>query len=133
MYFTQTRSYVFNGVHLCQRYVVSNGVKQVGVFVTHSFYGVHWWTFVSIICRMLRWHYFCGALGYAHDITLLAPILSGLKYMLNICHQFAEAYGVCLIRPKASYCFLVDRTPDLVYMYLVLSLIVLLLSYWKAW
>ena len=32
---------------------------------------------------------FCGALGYTNDIT---P--SSLKYMLNICHQFAEAYDV---------------------------------------
>ena len=41
---------------------------------------------------MLHWQYFCGALGDEDDITLLAPILSSFKYMLNICHQFNEAY-----------------------------------------
>ena len=38
-----------------------------------------------------------GALGYADDITLLAPTSPSLKYMLNICHQSADEYDVLLL------------------------------------
>ena len=48
----------------------------------------------------------CGALGYPDDIALLAPTLSSLKYMLNICHQFAEAYDVMFNSSKRKLLFL---------------------------
>ena len=54
---------------------------------------------------MLQWEYFCGALGYADDITLLAPTLSSLKYKLNICHQFAQAYDVMFNSSKNKFLF----------------------------
>ena len=55
---------------------------------------------------MLHWQYFCGALGYSDDITLLAPTLSSLKYMLNICYQFSKAYDVIFNSTKCKLlCF----------------------------
>ena len=47
----------------------------------------------------------CGALGHADDITLLAPTVSSLKYVLNICHQFAEVYDVMLNLSKCKLLF----------------------------
>jgi hypothetical protein len=54
-------------------------------------------------------HYY-GALGYADDLTLLSPSVSGLRAMLNICEEFAEEYSVkynaektvCLLFNKAD-------------------------------
>ena len=37
---------------------------------------------------------FCGALGYADDVVILAPTLYSLMAMLDICSQFAECYDV---------------------------------------
>ena len=41
----------------------------------------------------------------ADDITLLAPTLSSLKYMLNICHQFAEVYHIMFNSSKSKLLF----------------------------
>jgi hypothetical protein len=39
-------------------------------------------------------HIFCGALGYADDVILLAPTLYSLRSMLQICENFSEEYDV---------------------------------------
>jgi hypothetical protein len=39
-------------------------------------------------------HIFFGALGYADDMTLLAPTVQGLVRMLNICEKFGLQYDV---------------------------------------
>jgi hypothetical protein len=35
-------------------------------------------------------HRFAGALGYADDVTLIAPSVSGMKKMLSICEDFTS-------------------------------------------
>ena len=35
---------------------------------------------------------FCGAFGYAEDIMLLSPSVSGLHNMLDCCSEFASTY-----------------------------------------
>ena len=47
----------------------------------------------------------CEALRHADDFTFLAPTLSSLKYMLNICHQFAEAYDVMFNSSRSKVLF----------------------------
>ena len=37
---------------------------------------------------------FMGGLGYADDAVLLAPTLSSMKEMLNICDAFGKKYNV---------------------------------------
>ena len=44
---------------------------------------------------------YCGALGYADDVVLLAPTCSTLTQMLNVCEQFADRYNV-LFNPAKS-------------------------------
>ena len=34
------------------------------------------------------------ALGYADDVTLMSPIIRGLKQMVNICETFAAEYDI---------------------------------------
>jgi len=102
--FAKTRAYVSNGLHLCEPYVLFLMVQSRVGFVNHTSHDINLQTVVSIIgCHtwMLHWQCLYGLLGYADYITLLALIFSGLKYMLNICHQFTEPYDVMLNSSKS--------------------------------
>ena len=44
---------------------------------------------------------FLGVFGYADDLTLLCPTLSGLQEMLNVCEDFAKDYNI-LFNPSKS-------------------------------
>ena len=47
--------------------------------------------------------HFCGAFGYADDIMLLSPSVSGLQNMLDCCSEFASTYNV-KFNPSKSKC-----------------------------
>ena len=54
----------------------------------------------------IGWHvglHFCGAFGYADDIMLLSPRVSGLQNMLGCCSEFASTYNV-KFNPSKSKC-----------------------------
>ena len=61
-------------------------------------------------------NHFYGALSYADDLTLLAPSVTGLKKMLQVCEKFGQDYGVAY-NPVKSVCMLFSRkvmnTPDI--------------------
>ena len=48
--------------------------------------------------------HFCGAFGYADDIMLLSPSVSGLQNMLDCCSEFAYSIPIMLnlIRIKVN-------------------------------
>ena len=46
----------------------------------------------GIGCHVVRTY--AGAFGYADDVALLAPSLSGLKRMLKICKDYTEEYNI---------------------------------------
>jgi len=48
-------------------------------------------------------HLFYGALGYADDLSLLAPSIYGLKKMLQICEEFGMKCDV-MFNPKKTVC-----------------------------
>ncbi len=84
---------------------VSNGVKQGGVLspILFTVYIDELLTRLSnarLGCHV--GNIFCGALGYADDITLLAPTLSSLKSMLSICQKFAQSYDVLFNSSKSK-------------------------------
>ena len=37
---------------------------------------------------------FCGAFGYANDVTLLAPTRQGLQVLLGICEDFSSSHSL---------------------------------------
>ena len=91
---------------------VTNGVKQGGVLspllftvyidelllgLKNSSYGCH------------IGHIFCGALGYADDVVLLAPTASALRKMLHICEEYSSKYNVTFNTSKTK---LIVCTPD---------------------
>ena len=86
-------------------YSVSNGVKQGGV-MSPILFTVY---IDELLHRLsearLGYHIgktFCGAFGYADDISLLSPSLSSLRAMLDICKHFAESYDVLFNSSKSK-------------------------------
>ena len=87
---------------------VSNGVKQGGVLSPILFI-----IYVDELLSRLQMtkvgchvgHTFCGALGYADDVTLLAPSVSAMNCLLKTCQTFAEEYHVKFNAIKSKYLF----------------------------
>ena len=69
---------------------VSNGVKQGGVLSPILFCIYVDTLFQLIKTKGIGCHigsHFCGAFGYADDIILLSPSVSGLQSMLDSCND----------------------------------------------
>ena len=49
---------------------------------------------------------FLGVFGYADDLTLLCPTLSGLQEMLNICEDYAKDYNILFNASKSKLMYL---------------------------
>ena len=47
-------------------------------------------------------HTFTGALGYADDLSLIFPSLSGLCQMIQICKQYGMEYSIVLTLSNQS-------------------------------
>ena len=76
---------------------VKNGVKQGGV-LSPILFNVY---MDELLLRLKEsgvgcyiGNIFCGALGYADDVTLLAPTLYSMKRMLDICKKFGDEFNV---------------------------------------
>ena len=71
---------------------VSNGVRLGGV-ISPVLFGIY----IDELLLKLKsngigcfvGHHFCGAFGYADDIILLCPTLSGLKEIIKICESYS--------------------------------------------
>ena len=77
--------------------------------VTLIIYYVHVYIDV-LLCRLKRsgygcyiGHMFCGALGYADDVIIMAPTVTATKQMLNICADYGIQYNV-LFNPYQTKC-----------------------------
>ena len=92
-------------VTLSESFGVSNGVRQGGI-LSPILFGIYMDELLNrlkssdIGCHM-GLHY-VGALGFADDITLLCPSLSGIKTMLSICEQFAAEYDLIFNGTKSK-------------------------------
>ena len=85
---------------------VSNGVKQGGVLSPILFCIYIDNLLMSLKKNDIGCHvgsHFCGAFGYADDIMLLSPSVSGLQNMLDCCSEFASTYNV-KFNPSKSKC-----------------------------
>ena len=84
---------------------VTNGVKQGGV-LSPILFTVY---IDELLCRLSRakigcfvGNNFCGAVGYADDLTLLAPNITSLNAMLDICQSFADSFNVLFNSSKSK-------------------------------
>ena len=83
--------------HITELTRASNGVKQGGVIspLLSTIY------IDVLLCRLQQSGFgcyignnFCGSMGYADDVILLAPTVTGMKHMLQICTQYGMEYNV---------------------------------------
>ena len=104
MYTNQSLCVKWNGL-TSSNFTAKNGVKQGGIIspilfciyiddllvtLKESGYGCH------------IGPYYCGALGYADDICLLSPSLSGLNRMIKICEQYADDHCIMFNGSKSQ-------------------------------
>jgi hypothetical protein len=83
--------------HITELTRASNGVKQGGVMSPLLFT-----IYIDVLfCRLQQSGFgccigntFCGAMGYADDVILLAPTVTGMKHMLEICTKYGMEYNV---------------------------------------
>ncbi len=83
--------------HITELTRASNGVKQGGVMSPLlSTINID-----VLLCRLKRFGFgccigntFCEVMGYADDIILLAPTVTGMKHMLEICTKYGMEYNV---------------------------------------
>ena len=88
------------------KFKVTNGVRQGGVLSPRLFS-----VYVDELLERLKingagchiGHHFIGALGYADDIVLLCPSLSGLKDMIQICEDYAKEHNILFNGKKSKY------------------------------
>ena len=97
-------------------YSVSNGVKQGGVLSPILFIMY----MDELLCKLSEsgagchiGRTFCGALGYADDIVLLSPSMSGMDKLLGLCSEFAIQYDVKFNSAKSKLLLFGDIAPPL--------------------
>ncbi len=54
-------------------------------------------------CPLYIGNIYCGSLGYADDVVLLAPSVTSLNAMLTICTEYASEYGVLFNPVKSKF------------------------------
>ena len=96
MYTNQHVDVAWNN-HRSSHFPTSNGVKQGGV-LSPTLFGMYRDELLSRLKQsgygcMVR-HLFCGALGYADDVSILAPALYELRRMCDICSDYGLQYNL---------------------------------------
>lgn len=89
-----------------QIFTVSNGVKQGGVLSPILFT-----LYMDCLLQRLKdshcgchiGHVYCGAFGYADDLILLSPSVSGMDKLLKICEEFSEEYQIKFNASKSKH------------------------------
>ena len=90
---------------LSNKFTVGNGVKQ-GRVLSPILFTVYIDNLIETLkqrnvgCKI--GNKFLGVFGYADDLTLLCPTLSGLREMLNICEDYAKDYNILFNASKSK-------------------------------
>jgi len=104
MYTHQTLRVKWNGV-FSETFGVLNGVKQGGVLSPILFCIYIDELFVRLKCSQIGCYIgnmYAGAIGYADDVSLLAPSYAAAKLMLKECEQFASDFHVMFNASKSA-------------------------------
>ena len=91
---------------LTDKFDVTNGVRQGGV-LSPLFYSIY---IDDLLERLKRngigchiGHHFVGVFGYADDIMLLCPSVTGLMKMIRICEEYANEHDILFNGKKSKY------------------------------
>ena len=105
MYTEQKLQVKWNDI-LSDKFDVSNGVRQGGI-LSPLFYTIY----IDDLLEKLKrkgigchiGHHFVGVFGYADDIILLCPSVSGLMKMIKICEEYANEHDIIFNGKKSKY------------------------------
>ena len=104
--YTQQQLRVKWGSHLSHSFRVKNGVKQGGV-LSPILFSVYMDKLLNLLEKSGYGCYigtmFLGALGYADDVTVMAPTYISLKFMLKIVSEFGKEYHVKFNPSKSQF------------------------------
>ena len=105
MYVEQKLQVKWNDI-LTDKFDVTNGVRQGGV-LSPLFYSIY---IDDLLERLKRngigchiGHHFVGVFGYADDIILLCPSVTGLMKMIRICEEYANEHDILFNGKKSKY------------------------------
>ena len=95
----------WNGV-VSDQFEVSNGVRQGGI-MSPLLFGIY----IDDLLHDLKnsgigcivGNYYCGAFGYADDIILLCPTITGLEHMIKICELYADKHSISFNGKKVNF------------------------------
>jgi len=57
--------------------------------------------------------FFVGALDYADDLVLLAPISTAMRKLLSICEEYAKDYSIKFNAKKSKWLAIISRIQSL--------------------
>ena len=91
---------------LTDNFDVTNGVRQGGVLAP-LFYSIY----IDDLLEKLKrngigchiGHHFVGVFGYADDIILLCPSVTGLMKMIRTCEEYANEHDILFNAKKSKY------------------------------
>ena len=104
MYTQQKLQVKWNG-SISDQFSVSNGVRQGGV-MSPLLFGIY----IDDLLLELKnngvgchiGNYYCGAYGYADDIILLCPSITGLERMIQICEIYSDKHCISFNGKKSK-------------------------------
>ena len=104
--YTNQKLQVRWGGTVSNKFTASNGVKQ-GDILSPILFSVYMDELFERLeksgvgCHM--GNHYTGSLGYADDLTLLAPTLSGLQVLIKICERYADEFDIKFNGAKSVY------------------------------
>ena len=114
MYTQQKLQVKWNGV-ISDQFNVSNGVRQGGIMSPLLFR-----IYIDELLLDLKnsgvgcvvGNYYCGAFGYADDIILLCPAITGIEHMIQICEVYADKHFIRFNGKKSKLLIFGEKTDD---------------------
>ena len=105
MYTNQKLQVKWNG-YKSEKFNVTNGVRQGGVLSPLLFS-----VYMDELLEKLKengsgchiGNHFVGAFGYADDLILLCPSVSGMNEMIKICEEYAHIHSILFNGKKSKY------------------------------